>query len=100
MSTWVAEANRLLKDGDTEGAAAARRTMLELAAIFGYDFGATGSGDGLVAPLVAELLNLRTQARDRKDFATADAIRTRLSEVGVVVEDSPDGPRWHLAPIG
>ena len=94
----VAEGNRVLNDGDLDAAAAIRAAMLELSGIFGYSFADTGSHDGLVESLVSELLTLRAEARERRDFATADAIRTRLAEAGVVVEDSPEGPRWHLAP--
>ena len=37
-----------------------------------------------------------TAARAAKDFARADEIRDRLAEIGVVVEDSPQGARWFL----
>ena len=33
-------------------------------------------------------------ARARKDFAAADAIRDQLKNAGIVVEDTPTGPRW------
>ena len=56
---------------------------------------AAGSDAGLVEPLVGELRDLRNQARDRRDFATADHIRTRLNELGIVVEDAGEGTRWH-----
>lgn len=46
--------------------------------------------DGLVG-LVSEQ---RQEARRRRDFATSDAIRDRLAELGVVLEDTPDGVRW------
>ncbi len=49
-----------------------------------------------VGPLVEELLELRRDARQRRDFATADAIRDRLASAGVVVEDGPEGSRWHV----
>mgnify|MGYP003580044114 CR=1 FL=1 len=32
------------------------------------------------------------------DTATADAIRDRLGQSGLVIEDSPQGPRWSLGP--
>ena len=48
--------------------------------------------DGLVAALLAQ----RTDARARKDYAAADAIRDRLTEVGLKVDDTPNGPRWSL----
>ena len=46
---------------------------------------------------VVFILSGREQARKLKDFKTADAIRTRLGEVGVLVEDLPTGPRWQIA---
>jgi cysteinyl-tRNA synthetase len=53
-----------------------------------------------LAPLVAQLLDQRQQARSDRDFATADAIRDRLSDAGVIVEDRPQGPHWYLANVG
>ncbi len=46
--------------------------------------------------LVDELLAERAQARARKDFAAADAVRARLLAAGIAVEDTPDGPVWTL----
>ncbi len=46
---------------------------------------------------VAFILKGREQARRHKDFKTADQIRARLSEAGVLVEDLPTGPRWRIA---
>ena len=48
----------------------------------------------MVAALMDLLLGLRQTARERKDWATADAIRNGLQAAGIVVEDSPQGPRW------
>jgi len=42
------------------------------------------------------LLEMRTAARAGKDFAKADAIRNLLTEAGVVLEDTPTGPRWSV----
>ncbi|MFO7664907.1 MAG: cysteine--tRNA ligase [Chloroflexota bacterium] len=46
--------------------------------------------------LVRLLINLRAQARSNKDWATADMIRNRLNELGVVLEDRADGTVWKL----
>lgn len=40
---------------------------------------------------VERLLELRAQARERGDFATADDIRTRLEGVGIELRDTPAG---------
>ncbi len=85
-----------LERGERAAAAAARDAFAELAGVLGYDLSESGSGSDLVGPLVEELLALRDAARARKDFATADAIRSRLTALGITVEDTPDGARWHL----
>jgi cysteinyl-tRNA synthetase len=41
-------------------------------------------------------LEQRAAARERKDYAAADAIRDGLGASGIEVEDTPDGPRWTL----
>ncbi|QPL05604.1 MULTISPECIES: cysteine--tRNA ligase [Actinomyces] len=47
--------------------------------------------------LVTAVVQERAEARAVKDWARADALRDRLAQAGVVVEDSPTGARWHLA---
>jgi cysteinyl-tRNA synthetase len=46
------------------------------------------------AAWVEDRIRVRQEARGRRDFATADAIRDELSAAGVVLEDTPRGPRW------
>ncbi|WP_341769460.1 cysteine--tRNA ligase [Actinomyces bowdenii] len=47
--------------------------------------------------LIQHDLDERARARADKDWARADALREKLAEAGVVVQDSPTGARWHLA---
>jgi cysteinyl-tRNA synthetase len=47
-----------------------------------------------------ELIEKREEARKAKDWATADALRVRLNEMGVVVEDTAQGVRWRLVKKG
>jgi cysteinyl-tRNA synthetase len=59
----------------------------------------SGGDDGLqqvVSELVGVALAQRQAARERKDYAAADAIRDSLQAAGIVVEDTPAGPRWEL----
>jgi cysteinyl-tRNA synthetase len=51
---------------------------------------------GVVDGLIGALLDQRQAARDRGDYAAADAIRDELHRLGVTVEDTPSGPRWTL----
>jgi cysteinyl-tRNA synthetase len=65
----------------------------------GSGAGGFGSGErlrGVVSALVKLTLEQRDAARARRDYATADAIRNGLDDIGVVVEDTPEGPRWEL----
>ena len=59
-----------------------------------------GAARRALGPLVDVVLAQRQAARDRKDFAVADALRDGLAASGIVVEDTPTGARWSLAEEG
>ena len=67
----------------------------ELADVLGLVYEKKG-GDDLDAQ-VESLIEQRTAARKAKDFATADAIRDKLKEMGIILEDTPQGIKWHKA---
>ena len=45
---------------------------------------------------IEDLIARRTQARKEKDWATADKIRDELKARHVVLEDTPQGVKWHI----
>ena len=49
-------------------------------------------------PEVDRLLEERQAARERRDFATADALRDQLRQAGWLVRDTPAGPKLAPAP--
>ncbi|MGQ9598169.1 MAG: cysteine--tRNA ligase [Anaerolineae bacterium] len=53
--------------------------------------------DTLTEGLIQILIDLRHQARQARNWAAADAIRDRLANLGVVLEDGPEGTRWRLS---
>ncbi len=55
-----------------------------------------GEADTLDAEIDA-LVQKRTEARKARDFKTADEIRDKLKELGIVLEDTPQGVKWHRA---
>ncbi len=78
-----------------EAAVGALEDMLSALGLIPEEQPAEGGRDEvLVGSLMEILLELRRSARERKDWATADAIRNKLQAAGIVVEDSPQGARW------
>jgi cysteinyl-tRNA synthetase len=49
---------------------------------------------GMKEKLMEIIIDIRKEARKRKDWATADLIRDRLKEIGIKLEDTPHGVRW------
>ncbi|MEV4755681.1 cysteine--tRNA ligase [Micromonospora sp. NPDC049559] len=98
------DGNNALTGGDDAGtvaALAAVRAMLDILGLDPLDPAWTGGGAGedlraTVDALVALALEQRAHARGRKDWAAADAVRDQLRRAGVVVEDTPQGPRWTI----
>ena len=70
-------------------------TFNELADVLGllYSRAAEGDDDAEIEALIAA----RTQARAAKNWAESDRIRDELKARGVVVEDTPQGVKWHRA---
>lgn len=62
--------------------------------LFGPDKPAADTG--LVEGLVELVVELRQEARRRKDWAMADYLRERLKALGIMVEDTPQGTRWKI----
>jgi len=57
----------------------------------------TGAADDkMLDMLVQSFIEQRTEARKNKDFAKADAVRDKLIEIGIVLEDKPEGTTWRI----
>ena len=48
------------------------------------------------SPLIRLLMDLRNEARARKEWALSDSIRDRLAKIGIVLEDGKDGTAWKI----
>ncbi|MFX1475484.1 MAG: cysteine--tRNA ligase, partial [Promethearchaeota archaeon] len=53
-----------------------------------------GVESSVVEGVIDLLVEIREELRARKEWAASDRIRSRLQELGVIIEDSPTGPIW------
>ena len=44
--------------------------------------------------IIKALLDVRTKAREQKDWNAADEIRKKLEEIGYEIQDTEKGPVW------
>ncbi len=98
-----ADAQKLESAADPEALAAFRSGVVvlkELSQILGLfrhrRAKAETAQDRLTGPLIDLLVQLRTRVRKEKNFALADDIRKSLAELGVTLEDRPDGTSWKI----
>ena len=76
-------------------------SLRELAALLGLFFkpqttsGGSGSED-VLDKVLQLMIQMRTDARQNKDFATADRIRDDLAAIGVTLEDRKGETGWRL----
>ncbi|GBF35724.1 cysteinyl-tRNA synthetase [Desulfocucumis palustris] len=54
----------------------------------------SGADSALVEGLIDIIINMRQEARARKDYAMADSLRNQLGKLGIILEDTPKGVRW------
>jgi cysteinyl-tRNA synthetase len=98
----VRAGNTALADGAKETVREALGQVLAMTRVLGIDPTAwTDEAASDLTPVVDSLVQValaqREAARERKDYAAADAVRDQLSAAGIAVEDTPDGPRWSLS---
>ncbi|MGI8620173.1 MAG: cysteine--tRNA ligase [Gemmatimonadaceae bacterium] len=98
LFTFIRRANAELdKRGDDAGALrSARDAFARINGVLDIVPDAQQADDALAA-WVDERLGARKDARARRDFASADAIRAEIEARGIAIEDGPWGTRWKLA---
>ena len=98
VAQWVNRANTAESNVDKKAARSALLGAGNLLGLFQADpqeWLKRGAGE-IDAAWVDEQLKKRNAARTARDFATADAIRDKLSSLGIVIEDGPDGAAWRM----
>ncbi len=91
MFDLVRDINRTIESGSS--AFAAQQLLKEMADVLGLTL-KTPEKSIEAAPFIELLIATRKQLRDAKQFQLADNIRTRLSEIGIVLEDTAKGTTW------
>ncbi len=88
----VRDINTAIAEGaEKDTLTACAKAFDELTDVLGLVYNrSTEDLDGEIEAMIEE----RTNARKNKDFATADAIRDKLKEMGIVLEDTPQGVKW------
>lgn len=91
----VLNANIAAESVDKEALTKAQVLLTEWLGIFGIDTAKlikqneTQGDDEIVA-----LVEQRDEARKNKDWAKSDQLRDQLKQMGVIIEDTPQGTRW------
>jgi cysteinyl-tRNA synthetase len=85
------EINRTMDQGGDPREA--RQTLRELSGVLGFSFEEL-EVDLAAKPFIDLLVSLRTELRKEKHWQMADRIRTSLKDLGVVLEDTPQGTVW------
>ena len=74
----------------------AQDVLRMLTGVLGLRLGEKKSRGGEVSDkLISFLVDLRTEAREKKEWSTSDNIRNTLEDLGIKLEDSKDGTTWH-----
>ncbi|MBM3656306.1 MAG: cysteine--tRNA ligase [Actinobacteria bacterium] len=103
ISEWLKLGNNGLSSLDKAQVAEYSSYIRAALSILGTDpfdpaYSSPSSADlsGAVDGLISLLLEQRSAARARKDFAAADQIRDQISAMGISIEDRADGVRWSI----
>ncbi|MHA1155867.1 MAG: cysteine--tRNA ligase [Candidatus Heimdallarchaeota archaeon] len=89
--------NKYIKGEINSGALLEAFTIYkELLSTYGLFEGAQDSSEGneTTDQLLQLIIDLRDEARKNKDYAMSDKIRDGLSELNIILEDSPKGTIW------
>lgn len=72
----------------------AQAVLRELAGVLGLTIAALKTAAQEATPFIELLIELRAELRKAKQYALADMVRTRLTDLNITLEDGPQGTRW------
>jgi cysteinyl-tRNA synthetase len=74
--------------------AEAKQMFGELSGVLGLTLKSSENGLTDAAPFIELLISTRKELRQAKQFQLADGIRNKLSDLGITLEDAPQGTVW------
>ena len=75
----------------------AREVLRELIVLLGMELAASPKSlEDCLSPIVGDLIELRENFRQKKQWGAADAVRQCLERSGAIIEDTKNGPQWRL----
>ena len=100
--TLIGAVNRFIQQTETDAAAAvlahAREALIETCGVLGIynaqDSDVQDDSGEMLTHLVTLLLDIRQDARQRKDWETSDKIRDRMKELNIEIQDTRQGATW------
>jgi len=82
---------------DEEEISQARETLRGMIVRLGLQFSEIPTdASSILSPVLEVLLEIREKLRAAKQWELADRIRKKLSQAGIVIEDTPQGPKWYI----
>lgn len=92
----VREINQARDEGaDDQTLAEGQRILKELTGVLGLELEKEEIKSGDAEPFIDLLVEVRDKLRESKQWELSDKIRDDLEELGVILEDSPQGTQWH-----
>ena len=90
------ELGKAINQGAGEGISIteAQHTLLKLAGILGLTFAEKGKATLDAEEFIKLLVSTRNDLRQAQQWQLADTIRTRLADLGITLEDTPQGTIW------
>ena len=64
--------------------------------ILGLQEEKSAGNDDLINKLMESILSIRKNAKEQKDYATADKIRDELNKINIIIKDTKDGASWEI----
>ena len=89
--------NRLAPTSSVTNVTEAKNIFIELLEVLGITLYEPETNSSNIEPYINMLVAVRQQLREANKWDLADQIRDDLADLGVIIEDTADGPDWRLA---